>query len=39
MCLCVKLTRGQLFWLILNVNLSQAGVVTEKGASVGKMPP
>jgi hypothetical protein len=39
MCLCVKLTRGQLYWLVLGVNLTQAGVTTEKGASVGKMPP
>ena len=39
MCLCVKLTRGQLYWLVLCVNLTQAGVITEKGASVGKMPP
>jgi hypothetical protein len=39
MCLCVKLTRGQLYWLVLGVNLTQAGVITEKGASVGEMPP
>ena len=25
MCLCVKLTRGQLYWLVLCVNLTQAG--------------
>jgi hypothetical protein len=36
MCLCVKLTRGQLYWLVLCVNLTQTGVITEKGASVGK---
>jgi hypothetical protein len=35
MCLCVKLTRGQLYWLVLCVNLTQTGVITEKGASVG----
>ena len=34
-CLCVKLTRGPLYWLALCVNLTQAGVITEKGASVG----
>jgi hypothetical protein len=39
MCLCVKLTRGQLYWLVLCVNLTQARVSTEKGALVGEMPP
>jgi hypothetical protein len=39
MCLCVKLTRGQLYWLVLCVNLTQAGDITEKGASVGEEPP
>jgi hypothetical protein len=39
MCLGVKLTRSQLYWLVLGVNLTQAGVITEKGASVGEMPP
>jgi hypothetical protein len=38
MCLCVKLTRGQLYWLVL-CQLDTAGVITEKGASVGEMPP
>jgi hypothetical protein len=38
MCLCVKLTRGQLYWLVL-CQLDTAGVITEKGASVGDMPP
>jgi hypothetical protein len=38
MCLCVKLTRGQLYCLVLCVNLIQAGVITEKGASVGEVP-
>jgi hypothetical protein len=39
MCLCVKLTRGQLYWLVLCVNLTQAGVIIRKGASVGEVPP
>jgi hypothetical protein len=39
MCLCVKLTRGPLYWLVLCVNLTQAGVITGKGASVEEMPP
>jgi hypothetical protein len=39
MCLCVKLTRGQLYWMVFCVNLTQAGVITGKGASVEKMPP
>jgi hypothetical protein len=38
MCLCVKLTRGQLYWLVL-CPLDTAGVITEKGASVEEMPP
>jgi hypothetical protein len=38
-CLCVKLIRGQLYWLVLCVNLTQAGVITEKGASIGEVPP
>jgi hypothetical protein len=38
MCLCVKLTRGQLYWLVL-CKLGTVGVITEKGASVDKMPP
>jgi hypothetical protein len=28
-----------LYWLVLCVNLTQAGAITEKGASVGKQPP
>ena len=28
-----------LYWLVLYVNLTQAGVITEKGASVGEMLP
>jgi hypothetical protein len=39
MYLCVKLTWGQLYWLVLCVNLTQAGVITGKGASVEKMCP
>jgi hypothetical protein len=39
MCLCVKLTRGQLYWLVLCVNLTQAVVIMERGASLKKMPP
>ena len=31
--------QGVLYWLVLCVNLTQAGVVTEKGTSVGKVPP
>jgi hypothetical protein len=27
------------YWLVLCVNLTQAEVITEKGASVGEMPP
>jgi hypothetical protein len=38
MCLCVKLTRGQLHWLVLCVNLTKTGVITEKGASLEEMP-
>jgi hypothetical protein len=38
MCLCVRLTRSQLYgWFY--VNLTQAGVTTEKGASGEEMPP
>jgi hypothetical protein len=32
-------TTAQLFWLVLYVNLTQAGVITENGASVGEVPP
>jgi hypothetical protein len=39
MCFCVKLTRSQLYWLVLCVNLTQAGVIKEKGASDGEIPP
>jgi hypothetical protein len=27
------------YWLVLCVNLTQAGVITEKGASLEEMPP
>jgi hypothetical protein len=37
MCLCVKLTKGQLNWIVL-CQLDTAGVITEKGASVEEMP-
>jgi hypothetical protein len=36
--LCVKLTRGQVYWLVL-CQLDTGGVITEKGASVEEMPP
>jgi hypothetical protein len=29
--------REGLYWLVLCVNLTQAGVITEKGASVGEV--
>jgi hypothetical protein len=38
MCLCVKLTRGQLYCLVL-CQLDRAGIITEKGASGKEMPP
>ena len=28
-----------LYWLVLCVNLTQAGVITEKGTSVEEVPP
>jgi hypothetical protein len=28
-----------LYWLVLCVNLTQAGILTEKGASLEEMPP
>jgi hypothetical protein len=31
--------RIYLYWLFLCVNLTQAGVITEKGALAGEMPP
>jgi hypothetical protein len=38
MFLCVKLTRGQLYWLVL-CQLDTDGVITEKGTSIEEMPP
>ena len=35
---CVNLVLS-FYWLILCVNLTQVGVITEKGASVGEVPP
>jgi hypothetical protein len=32
-------TQTPLNWLVLCVNLTQAGVIAEKGASIGEMPP
>jgi hypothetical protein len=34
-----RLVLGCLYWLVLCDNLTQAGVITEKGASVKEMPP
>jgi hypothetical protein len=31
--------RHLLYWLVLCVSLTQAGVITEKGASLEEMPP
>jgi hypothetical protein len=31
--------RNTVYWLVLGVNLTQAGVFTEKGASLEEMPP
>ena len=28
-----------LYWLVLCINLTQAGVITKKGASLEEMPP
>jgi hypothetical protein len=33
--LCIRMV----YWLVLCVNLTQAGVFTEKGASLEEMPP
>jgi hypothetical protein len=35
---CAK-TANIAYWLVLCVNLTQAGVITEKGASLEEMPP
>ena len=29
----------QLYWMVLCVNLTQAGLITEKGVSAGEVPP
>jgi hypothetical protein len=29
----------QMYWLVLCVNLTQTGIITEKGASLEEMPP
>jgi hypothetical protein len=34
-----KFKYTHMYWLVLCVNLTQAGVITEKGASVREMPP
>jgi hypothetical protein len=34
-----KYGRTQVYWLVLCVSLTQAGVITDKGASVGQAPP
>jgi hypothetical protein len=39
MCLCVRLTSGRLYQPVLCVNLTQARVIPEKGASVEEMTP
>jgi hypothetical protein len=39
MFLGVKLTKNQLYWLVLCVILIQAAVITEKGTSLEEMPP
>ena len=36
MCLCVKLTRGQLYWLVLCVNLTQLELSQRKELQVRK---
>jgi hypothetical protein len=35
----IKVIYCKLYWLLLCVNLKQAGVITKKGTSVKKMPP
>jgi hypothetical protein len=36
MCLCVKLTRGQLYWLVLHVNLTQLELSQRKELQLRK---
>ena len=33
------LSRHRLYWVVLCINLTQARVITEKGASLEEMPP
>jgi hypothetical protein len=35
----LSLQGGKVYWLVLCVNLTQAGVITEKEAPVEEMPP
>jgi hypothetical protein len=35
----LQLSTPSVCWLVLCVNLTQAGVITEKGVSVEEMPP
>jgi hypothetical protein len=37
--LCKKFFVTPMYWLVLCVNFTQAGVITEKGTSLEKMPP
>jgi hypothetical protein len=34
-----RIGRGGLYWLVLCVNLTQAGVTIQEGASLEEMPP
>ena len=36
---CIAIKMGSLYWLVLCVNLTQAGIITEKGASLEEMSP
>ena len=35
----IVLPGSSLYWLVLCVNLTQAGVITEEGVSLQEMPP
>jgi hypothetical protein len=35
----IQIPTNIMYWLVLCVNLTQAGVITEKGASLEEMPP
>lgn len=39
MCLCLKLTKDHLYLIVLFVNITEAGVITQKEAPVVNMPP